>query len=102
MSDLNYRQKSSKASKYVSTVKNDFKGENKALVEMLIKEAFIAGLDVGLADVVNKSTESSLYKQNVSQLRELLIGFCEDLIMAENRYTIPHYPQYIDDFLKSQ
>lgn len=52
--------------------------------------------------VPDGTRKNSLHKHDVSQQSELLLAFCEYLIKAENRYTIPFYPQYVEDFLKSQ
>jgi hypothetical protein len=66
MSGLTYRQKSSKASKYAATVQNDFRGEDRALVDLLIKEAFIAGLDAHILANEDKQSEDSCHIDSVS------------------------------------
>jgi len=98
MSDLNYRQKSSKASKYAATIQNDFRGENRALVDLLIKEAFIAGLDAQTqANGVEKS-DSNCNLQNV--VRSLLFDrpsatgwyFDSDFLRKTTRAANRHDP----------
>lgn len=52
----------SKASKYLSTIDIDFKGDDKELVEMLIREAYISGLNNKVASEDNSHKEDDIHQ----------------------------------------